>query len=598
MLRLKPDHAHAHNNLGAALLDCRRVDEAVACFRAAVKLTPDAPEACNNMGRGLLDEGRPEEAAEFLRKAVRLKPDFPEAHNNLGSALKDLGQFPEALNCFRQALALNAGNADAQNNLGNILQELGQVDAAIAAAPAALELRPASAGTYYNLGNALRAKGRLDQAIAAYHESLRLAPAYADALNNLGNALKDKGFVEEAIAWYRRVLVAKPDAAGEHGNLLLTLNYLPDVAPPRSLGNTSAGTRCMQNRSPGSSSRRATSGRRALLRVGYVSPDFYSHSVAYFIEGLLASHDRAAVEVFCYAEVARPDHVTTRLQGLVRHWHDIHRVPDAQAAELIRGHGIDILVDLAGHTAHNRLLLLARKPAPVQVTWLGYANTTGMSAIDYRLTDACRPALLRRTLRGRGGRRHPLRRDSGATPRHLRVLLPGRGGAAGGAPCRRADHVRQLSYAGEGQRSVVRVVGADTRRRRRIRGCSWWRRGLTSRRVERVSRVSSRAGDRRGSARIPRLQAAGGVFRIAPAGGYPLDSHPFTGHTIACHALWMGVPVVTLAGQTHRSRMVTSVLTTIGLPELVAHQPEEYVRIACGLAADLPRLRATPRDAA
>ena len=273
-------------------------------------------------------------------------------------------------------------------HLGNALRDQGKLDEAVAAYRQAIRFKPDYAEAHSNLGNALKDQGKLDEAVAAYRQAIAIKPDQAEAHSNLGIALKDQGKLDEAVAAYRQAISIKPDYAEAHSNLLFSLNYHDKWTADRLFAehrewDERHGRRISR---PTAYANDREVGRR--LKIGYVSPDFRRHSVAYFVEPLLKGHDRQAVEVFCYAEVKRPDTVTGELQRLADHWLVTVGLSDDELAARIRADGIDILVDLAGHTANNRLRVFARKPAPVQVTWLGYPNTTGLEAIDYRLVDA------------------------------------------------------------------------------------------------------------------------------------------------------------------------------------------------------------------
>src|SRR5215475_2213055 len=281
-----------------------------------------------------------------------------------------------------------AASLEAHFNLGNALMGQGKLDEAIAAYRRAIGIKPDYAVAYTTLGIALAGQGKFDEAIAAYRRAIGIKPDLAEAYPNLGNVLMDQGRLDEAIAAYRRAIGIKPDLAEAFSSLLLALHYddkstNEDLFAAHREWDERYGqqvprfTAYTNDRDPA---------RR--LRIGYLSPDFRQHANTYFVEPLLRGHDRQKVEVFCYAGVMRPDLVTTRLQGLADHWVVTVGLSDQRLAERIRTDGIDILVDVAGHTRDNRLLLFARKPAPVQVTWLGYPNTTGLKAIDYRLVDA------------------------------------------------------------------------------------------------------------------------------------------------------------------------------------------------------------------
>ncbi|MDX1563662.1 MAG: tetratricopeptide repeat protein, partial [Gammaproteobacteria bacterium] len=332
--------------------------------------------------------GRMKEAEQAYRRILAVKPDHVEASHWLGVLAHQVGQHEAAVQLIAHATLKDPGNALYLNNLGLALQGAGRLGAARVAYEQAIAIDPNQADTHNSRGLVLQAQGEIGEALASFRQAIALDPQFAEAHNNLGNALVALGEITEAVAAYRRAIEIKPDFGGAYSNLLLCLQYdagtdaaasaaahrdwnarfaakLTDQAPPHD--------------NDGDPDRR--------LRIGYVSADFCRHPVASFIEPLLASHDREAFEVFCYSNVATPDDVTERLRHFADTWRPIRELDRQQLTDLIREDGIDILVDLAGHTAGNRLLAFARKPAPVQVTYLGYPATTGLDAIDYRLTD-------------------------------------------------------------------------------------------------------------------------------------------------------------------------------------------------------------------
>ena len=470
------------------------------------------------------------------------------------------------------------------------------IDEAIVEARKAIQCAPDCVEAHNNLGNALKDQGRLEEATAAYLQALGFNPEFAEIHNNLGNALKDQGHPDEAIAAYRRTIQLKPDSADAHSNLLLDLHYLPGFEPEelfrehrrweeiQSLPLAKFIGRHGNDRNP-----------ERRLRIGYVSPDFREHPVAFFLESLLAAHDRGQVEVFCYADVLREDTVTKRFHQHTAQWRKIAGMKDEQAADLIRTDGIDILVDLAGHTARNRLLVFARKPAPIQVTYLGYCDTTGLRAMDYRLTDALA--------------------DPPGTTEHLHseqlVRLPDTAwcfrpsdaaSAVGTLPVLHSGHITfgcfnvrpkitdealalwsGLLAKVPGSRLLLKALGFEEASGRLRMHASLKKAGITPERVELVGRIPTLAEH---LALYNRMDIA-------------LDTFPYNGTTTTCEALWQGVPVVTLAGHTHASRVGVSLLSNVGLAELVAHSPEEYVKVAVALAANVSRLaelRSTLRE--
>lgn len=536
-----------------------------------------------DLANALTGLGRHEEALAVCQTAARLRPDSAEILSNLGNLLKQVGRVEEAVAAYEAALRLKPDLAEAYNNLGNALKDLGRIGAAVAAYDGALVLKPDAAVVHCNRGTALMDPGRIADAIQSYAAAIRLAPNYADAYYNLGNALKDLGCGEQAIAAYRQAVAHDPGLVKAHGNLQMALHYAgcdPGVilAEARSFAAQFVAQHPTSFENPSLPNRR--------LRIGYVSPDFRAHSVAFFLEPVLRSHDRQAVELFCYAEIARPDAVTDRLRGLADHWRSTLGRADDEVAAQIRSDGIDILVDLAGHTGSNRLLVFARKPAPVQVSWLGYPGTTGLATIDYRLVDAVTDP--------------PGDADRYATERLLRLAggflcygppeapEPVPPPSASGAPLTFGsfNNPAKLSDATLDAWSALLRQAAGSRLL--LKGRPFGdpatqqlfldrlaQRGISPERVDLVSWVASAADHLK---LYDRLDIA-------------LDCFPYNGTTTSCEALWMGVPVVTLAGTQHAGRVGASLLRRVGLADLVAENATAYVEIAATLAKDPARLR-------
>ena len=386
-LEIDPGFAQAHTNLGNVRGDAGRLDEAAFHHRKALELNPNLVEAHYNLGSILKALGRPHESVAALRQALALRPDLVEAHVNLGNALRDTARAGEAIECYRRGIALKPDFAEAYLNLGNALRDQLQPDEAIACFRRATYLRTDYAEPCNNMGVVLREVGRRSEAAEAYHRALELRRDYPEAYSNLGNLLTDFGDVNEAVAAYEKALAITPDYAPAHTNLLLGLQYATAYSSDYLLAAAKRfGERYWRPAATSGFANHRNPGRR--LRIGYFSPDFRKHSVAWFLEPLFGAHDRQAVEIFCYAEVKNADAMTMRFHDLADHWRNTVGAPDEAVAEQIRRDGIDILVDLAGHTDNNRLPVLALKPAPIQLTWLGYPGTTGLQTVDYRLVDA------------------------------------------------------------------------------------------------------------------------------------------------------------------------------------------------------------------
>jgi predicted O-linked N-acetylglucosamine transferase (SPINDLY family) len=560
-----------------------RLAEAEALYRQILAVEPGHAEALHLLGVIAQQVGRNDLAVELIRQAIVLRPNFSAAHSNLGVALRNEGRLDEAMAACRQALALEPDSPDACNNLGNALVDSERIDEAIASFRRAILLRPNFPEAHFNLGNTLRASGQLDAAIASYREAIALKPDYPTACNNLGDALKQIGRLDEAITAYRKAVALRLQYSDTQSNLLFALNYHPGLDPA-----TVYEEHVRWNHQHAEPLRRFIQGHRnerspkRRLRIGYVSPDFREHSVGRFLLPLLAQHDHEHFEIFCYAQVPAPDDMTRKIQAHGEHWQSLTGLADGPAAELIRQDQIDILVDLSGHTSHHRLLVFAHKPAPVQVTFLGYPNTTGLATIDYRLTDAyADPPGLTEPYHSEQLFRLPqcawCYQPAASPPVRPREEGPITFGCFNNFAKVTEPMLllwSRILHLVPGSRMLLKAGAfgsAKTQQRvREFLGAA----GIDPERLELRGYEPDRDDH---LALYRRLDVA-------------LDTFPYHGTKTTCEALWMGVPVVTLAGKTHASRVGVSLLTNIGLPELIARSPEEYVRLAAELAGDPPRL--------
>jgi protein O-GlcNAc transferase len=591
-ISIKPDYAEAHCNLGVALRDQGQLDEAIAACRQATGIKPDYAEAHCNLGVALRDQGKLDEAIAAYRRAIAIKPDLVGVLYNLGNALRDRGRLDEAITAYHQAIRIKPDYVEAHSNLGAALRDQGQLDEAVTACRHAIGITPDYAEAYCNLSAALRDQGRLDEVIAACRQAISIRPDYAKAYSNLGMALEDQGKHDEAIAAYRQAISFEPDYAEAHSNLLFCLNRSDEVTAEQLFAAHREWGERYGQQAPrrGAYSNNREPGRR--LRIGYVSPDFRQHSVAYFVESLLQGHDRQQVEVFCYAEVRRPDGVTAHLQGLADHWLTTVGLSDDAVAGRIRADGIDILVDLAGHTANNRLQVFARKPAPVQVTWLGYPNTTGLKAIDYRLVD---------TVSDPAG-------DADAFASETLVRLEGgflcyarahNAPEPAAPPCLKTGWVTFGSFNNPAKVSSATLdawAALLTRLPRAhllLKGKPFADEAARMLFLQRLSRRGVSAGQVKLMPQLPDAATHLAAYHQVDIG---LDPFPYNGTTTTCEALWMGVPVVTLRGNRHAGRVGASLLTQIGLSDLIAGSAEQYAEIAAALAGDPARLKELRRS--
>jgi protein O-GlcNAc transferase len=582
-IALNPNNAIAHSNLGDTYRTIGRFDEAAAACRRALQIKPDSSEAHNNLGNALKDLGRPDEAMAAYRRALQVEPDMPEAHLNLGNVLKDLGRLEEAMAACHRALELKPGCAEAHLNLGNVLRDLGRLDEAAAAYRCALQVKPDLPEAHHNLGNALKDLGQLDEAIAALRRAIELRPDYAEAHNSLGAAFKDLGQLDEAIAAFRLALESNPQRPEVQSNVVYTLHFHPG----HNARSISEETRLWNRRFSEPLKRFAlpdagAHGLKRPLRVGYVSPDFRDHVVGRNLLPLFRNHDRRDFEILCYAGVVRPDKLTEEFRQRTHLWRSTVGVSDEALAEMIRRDGVDILVDLTQHMAGNRLPVFARQPAPIQVSFAGYPDSSGVEAIGYRISDRYLEA---GAMEEHAGRQEQVCLidsfwcyDSQGNEVEVSGVPAGKSGLVTfgnlGNFCKVSNLTLKLWARVLGAVKASRLVirsAAGSHRQRILEALG--REGVEAQRVDFVA---------------PRPQRE--YLELYHRLDIILDTFPYNGHTTSLDALWMGVPVVSMAGETPVSRGGLSQLSNLGLPELVARSDMEYVNIAEKLAKDLPRL--------
>ena len=578
-----------HCNRGVVLKAMRRFAEAVTSYDRAIALRPDHAEPLVYRANALMALGRHREALASYDSAIVLKPDDPGLHFSRGRAADAVKDPRAALASYERAIAIRPGWAEAHVKRGNAIKALGDLDSALTSYRRALDLGFESTDLHFNRGNAFYRLQRYGEAAESFRDTIRLDPKHAFGHRNLGVALARLGFNDESLACFRTAIGLLPPSEHHRIPWLMTLTGREDARPEdiarahRELGQTMARSMPAPRRHPPLA---LEHGRR--LRVGYVSPDFHTHSVAYFFEGVLAAHDRGAFEIACYDCGTIADATTARMRASAQIWREVASLDDDALAARILADRIDILVDLAGHTRDNRLGVFQRKPAPVQATWIGYPNTTGLGTIDYRITDAVADP--------------PGVADELHTERLVRLARgflcyrpPGDAPAVQPRPCARPDapaiafgSFNNLSKLGHG------VVDAWSRILARIPGATLVLKasGLGSEAARR--RVQDRFASRdidpiriRTIPATPTRNAHLDFYRHVDIG---LDTFPYNGTTTTCEALWMGVPVITFAGDRHAARVGASLLHRVGLDELVAKDVEGYVDIACALAGDSRRV--------
>jgi protein O-GlcNAc transferase len=582
-IELRPGLTEAHNNLGFALYNLERYPEAIESFRKAVSIRSDFASAYNNLGGALRAVGQLAEAVQSVDRAVQLKPDYAAAHNNRGLILKELGRLPEALNAFRRAIQIKPEFPDALNNLASTLSGQGRYHELMELCRWMLSRDPNHAEAYNSMASALQQLCKIDEAAAAVKKSLEINPNLAEAHSNQASIYRDQGKLDESIASYRKAVELKPGSSVIHSNLVYTIHFSPDFDSAQILSENRRWAQMHEEKIPLPST--AYPNDRSpdrILRIGYVSPDFRTHCASCFLKPLLSHHDPKQVEVICYSGVTQADKITEAFKGIAHVWRDATALPDDRLAERIREDQVDILVDVALHMAGTRLPVFARKPAPIQVTWLGYPSTTGLSRIDYRLTDQYLdpPGETDGFYSERSIRLpdsfwcyHPLIET--AEVNELPALKNGR--ITFGC----FNHFVKVTQASvELWAEVLRAIAdsklvvlcLEGKHRDEFRG-KFEKLGVDPNRLDFVGRAP-----------MPEF------FKFFHRADLCLDSIPYPGHTTGLDGLWMGVPAVTLAGATSCARGGVSILTNVGLPELIARTPREYVDLNVKLAGDIPKL--------
>lgn len=526
----------------------------------------------------LRQQNRLEEAAAIYRECAAAWPGLAVVHFKLGNTLAQMGQYRQAMNAYRAAMRLHRTEPEETIALGQTLADQGRAIEAAAAFELAIEKDPQSAAGCFGLGNAYREMGLMDESIAAYERTLTIERDHHQAINNLANTLKECGRIEEAIAHYRRAAELSKEARVA-GNVLYTLHFHPDYDRQRLADEHEAWRKTYADSlesHPMRHSNDRSPDRR--LRVGYVSPDLREHPVGRFMQTLLAHHRHDQFEVFCYADHAKADATTARLRSCADHWRDVHQLSDADLAKQINDDRIDILVDLAMHTANNRLLVLARKPAPVQMSYLAYCSTTGLKAIDWRLSDpyldppGAERFYSEKTLRLPSSYwcyEAPADAPPVSPPSSLRNGFVTFGSLNNFAKISRPaiDAWASILQRVPNSRLILHAHEGSHRQRLRDLLASH---SLDPNRLEFVG-FYSMSGYLSQFARID----------------VGLDPFPYGGGHTTFDALWMGVPVVTLAGRTGVGRGGVSILSNLGKPQWIANSIDSCVDIATSLARDI-----------
>lgn len=569
------------------LLEAGLIDQAISIFEDILSVCPENSEAVCRLSRLYFAVSKVDQAESILRQFIQTNRCDIEALYNLGGVLNSRGDFAGATECYVRVVGLDPGRSDAHNAMGVSLIALGRPEDAERHLLESIRLSPQFVAAYNNLGNLYSLYWRLEEANNLYRKAIAQNPDYVEAFNNLGSNYNLEGNCTEAIKLYENVLEINPDDRAAASNMLFAFNgsdaYDPEYV---SAAHKRIGAAFYPWWPCAQPLRSARDDNR--IRVGYVSPDFKAHSVGFFIESVLCCHDRSHFDIFCYDNANVTDSTTDRMKEMGVIWRRIYGQPDSNVVGQIRADAIDILVDLAGHTSGNRLDVFAQKPAPVQVTWLGYPNTTGLQQMDFRLVDDLTDPLgLTDRLCSERLIRLPRTFLCYAPPVSSPEVLPLPQG-----PVVFCCFNNLSKFSNSILNVWARLLHAVPDARLSLKNGPLGDAGVRSRLMEQFALRG--VGSERliisgfTTNREDHLQRYG-ECHIA------LDTFPYCGTTTTCEALWMGVPVISLAGNTHVSRVGASLLANAGLSELVAGNSDEYVNIAAALAQNPERLQSYRR---
>ncbi len=580
-----PSDAAIACDLGGILHLQERLSEAEACFVRAIVLQPTNGHAYYNLGCTLQEQGEPARAETCYRNALQILPDTVHILSNLGGTLQEQGRVDEAIACYRQALEAHPDDISALNNLGISLKINGFSIEAITCFSRIVVLQPDFIHAYIFLGQTCYARVEYEQALRLYQRALAIDNAYTEAFFCIGTALQALCRPREALEYYERALQTNPDYSTAHNNLLMALHFIPGFSQQQIYeAHVRYGQHVEKNLRPHWPVHTNRKEKERRLRIAYVSGDFRHHAVAHFIEPVFAHRDKAQFEVYCYSNSTEHDAFTERLIAHADHWQNCVSMPHEQLAQRIREDGIDILIDLAGHTAHNRLLTFARKPAPIQFTFLGYPDSSGLSAIDYRITDS---------------RIEP--EDDGCDRYYTETLLRIPESLWCYSPAPDMPDITPLPALSNG----YVTFGSFNNINKISDVCiELWAALLRAIPTSRLMMVTVPEGELR--MRLAQQFQALGVDprRIQFQNKLPppefqralqqvditLDPFPVNGATTSCESLWLGVPVLSLIGERFLSRAGYSVLHAARLPDFALETPESLIATAQLLANNLPLL--------
>lgn len=575
--------AHFHG-LGRSLHATGETAEAENAYRQAIAMDSTVAAPMLHYADLLRETRRQEPAIAVYQAALLLEPNNIDTINNLGIAQQENGQLEQALASFQQVLALAPKNPVTHSNIAAILNALGQRDAALKSCRLAVKLGPESASAHVNLGTCLMEMDRLDEAVKAFEKAIRLDPQNRMAHVNISSTLARLGRIDQAIIIARAAIKINPDWDELHSNLLFYLTHSQDVdanalfaehvrygqhfeAPHRASWPAHSNTREPERR----------------LRIGFVSADLYNHAVANFITPVLEHLAQSPqLEIFAYANSFHDDVVSRHLHGLVSVWRQVERLTHAELAQLITSDAIDILIDLSGHTGFNRLPAFARKPAPLQLTWIGYPGTTGLQAMDYFLTDShIAPA---------GMLDDQFSEKLVFLPASAPFLPSPFSPPVSAAPMRDHGHITFGSFNRTSKLSRE-VISRWSKLMNAVPESKMLLAGMPSEDISKKLRAwFAKEGIDAKRLAFHAHMATADYLALHSLVDICLDTSPYNGGTTTLHALWMGVPTLTIAGSSLTSRVGATLLSHVGLEAFIAQNEVDFIQKGVAAANDFETL--------
>ena len=579
-----PNSIHILNIFGAALMSKKKFDEALKVFKKICDIDENFPESYNNLGNAYSELEQNNEAIINYQKAIKLKPDFAEAYNNCANIFFKNKNLEQALENYNKALEIKSDFIVAYNNRGNVFQKLSRYQEAINDYERVIHLQPNFPEAYNNLGSCLIEIGSYSEAIDKFKKSIELNPKYAEALYNYSRALSELGDFDSAIKGYEKAIEIKPDYSRAYNNLLLLLNYVDYYDSKKLFFLAKKFGKSISSKVKNSFSEYKINFSSNKLKIGFVSGDFRNHPVGYFLENFLYNVDNSRLEFIAYNTSVLSDDLTKRIKPYFSFWNTLYDKNDYEFAKKIYDDEINILIDLSGHTSENRLGVFALKPAPVQISWLGYFSTTGLDKINYLIGD---PYIT------------PKNNDKFFTEKIYRMpetrmcfSPPQKEIKISASPANKNGYVTFCCFS-----NILKIndeliflwskILKDNKKNKILI------KNKNLNNIHEKNKLIKKFDDlgiNKNQLMLESHESRTKYLECYNKVDLALDTYPFSGGTISVEALWMGVPVLTLVGERFVSRQGLQILMNVGLNEWISFNKEEYVSKAINFSRNLDKI--------